>query len=57
MKAHKGHPRMIRRRNTMALRMFNTFNTSDVTFSDVRKNAKGHFPAAAASGTVRSERV
>jgi len=25
----------------MAVRMFNTFNASDVTFSDVRKNAKG----------------
>lgn len=25
----------------MALRMFNTFNASDVIFSDVRKNAKG----------------
>jgi hypothetical protein len=25
----------------MAVRMFNTFNSSDVTFSDVRKNAKG----------------
>lgn len=25
----------------MALRMFSTFNASDVTFSDVRKNAKG----------------
>jgi len=25
----------------MAVRMFNTFNASDITFSDVRKNAKG----------------
>jgi len=32
---------MIRRRNKMAVCMFSTFNASDVTFSDVRKNAKG----------------